>query len=824
MIPKLDTAPERQVEGGSLTEPPVLPTDEEQAHAKKLLAEVDAVLESKGWKDYVKDIDLNRLYTQGKQNEDNSGELVRANLIHPEIMSLVSTVYAKDPEISVSPTEAVTPEKYKQVKAFGKTLELVIKSQFAPAQANLKKYAKAAIRSSATAFIGWMKVVYQKDYEQDPQIANRIKDIQDNLERVEHLIKSIDKDGENGDQPIQAQKQELEQMLAALQSEPEVVRSEGLVFDKPMTEDVLFSLDVMDSTDIHQANWITQRIWMTVDKCVQRFGFCPSKGSRFAQDRSKNEHKVEKDIELVCVYEMWHQTNSRVYTLLDGWHGYMRDPFTPSKVGERFNGFFPLIYDPVDGEPFPLCLAGQLRTMQDEHIETRTNFRHHRKHSVPMWIGLEGKVTQKDARKIRDAESMEVVLIEGDEGSPIRNYLDQFQNPVIDPNVYTTEHIREDWERVTRRGDAARGSVSEAKTATEANILQQGLQVASTEMQDTTEDWLREIAQYSAELLLQEMSYQQVQKIAGQEATWPQMTKEQIFDMVSLNIRAGSSGKPDKFREQEQWIKFLPELRESLMAINDMEANGSSDRAEILRKLVEETLRRFDERIDIDEYFPKDGDDEGQQQQQQAMQQQLQQVMQELEQLKASKQSEQQANQLDAQVRVQEAERKLEESALKKESTAIKAQADITAAQSQAGQSQADSALKQVELQIKQEELLLKQSELEYKAAESDSKLAEARIKHETMMAKSESDIQLAGMKSSQESKEGEDGDVSAAIQDIASEVKEIKEIAEAANEPKRKSVTMKVNGKTYTAKIDYDGSVAMDAGGKTYSGNIEEA
>jgi len=593
---------------------------EVQALAKQLLGEISEVLDSKEWKEYVDEIAKNRLYTKGKQHEDGEGGLVRANLIHPEVMSLVSTVYAKDPDISVSPTEAVTPDRYQAYKQFGKTLELVLRNQFAPSQTNLKTKAKAAVRAAGTSFIGWTKIIYQKDYETDPLVIDRIKDIQDDIERVNHLIKSVDNEGGDA-KDLDAEKQELEEMLKALQAQAEVVRSEGLIIDRPLTEDVIWSLEVVDSSEITRSEWITQRFWMTVDQCKQRFGFCPTSSSKYDYSRSEVTDKTSKKGSLVCVYEMWNQTNSRVYTMIDGWDGFLREPFTPEKVGERFHGFFPLIFDPVDGERYPLCMVSMLRELQDEHNETRTNFRHHRKYSLPVWVGIEGKVTQRDATKIKNAESMEIVLIEGDETQPIQNYLHQFQNPTIDPNVYMTEHIREDWELITRRGDAARGSVAEAKTATEANILQQGLKVSSSELQDTTEEWMRDMAQYSAELLLQEMSFEQVQRIAGEGAVWPEMTKDIIFDMVSLEIRAGSSGKPDKMLEQEQWLKFLPELRDTLLAIDQMENDGQGDRAEILRKLVEETLQRFDERIDIDEFFPQKDEQTEQQEQMQKMMQ-----------------------------------------------------------------------------------------------------------------------------------------------------------------------------------------------------------
>jgi hypothetical protein len=602
---------------------------EEEDNAKRLLKMIHDTVESKQWKDYVKEIELNREYARGTQHGDESGEVVRANLINAEIKALVSQVYAKDPDVSVQPTEAVNPAEYKKIRTFGKTLELVISNQFSPQQANMKAKAKASVRAAATAFIGWTKIVYQKDYEADPEISHRLRDVQDNIERMKHLLSQIEEDDENSteEESLEQKIEEFRQMEQSLQSSPEIVRSEGLVIDRPLTEDVIWPSSVCDCDEIVKADWLCQRIWMTEDKHRQRYGFLPAKATKYASDRTKRlgEMSVASDDNgrakhrqhgMVCVYEMWSLVQGRVYTLVEGWSGYIRAPFTPTKVGERGHGFFPLIFDPIDGSSFPQCLVSQLREIADEHNETRTNFRHHRKHSIPHWVGIEGKVSVKDAEKIKNAESMEIVLIEGDETQPMQQYLSQFPNPGIDPSVYTTDHIREDWEKITRRGDAARGTVAKAKTATEANILQQGLAVSSSEAQDAVEEWMREQAQYSSELLLQEMSEEQVKMIAGEDAPWPQMTKDQVFSMVKLEIRAGSAGKPDKTMEQERWVKLVPELRETLLQIVQLRAEGGDDTAEILQKLVEETLVRFDEKIDVEEYFPRPDEEEQQQKQQ----------------------------------------------------------------------------------------------------------------------------------------------------------------------------------------------------------------
>ena len=183
------------------------------------------------------------------------------------------------------------------------------------------------------------------------------------------------------------------------------------------------------------------------------------------------------------------------------------------------------------------------------------------------------------------------------------------QHPPIDPNVYNTDHIRQDWEQVTRRGDASRGTIARSKTATEADILQTNLNVDTSERRDVVEDWFTQVAVYGAELILQEMTLPEVQKIAGMEAQWPELTKKEVFDMVELNVRVGSSGKPNATMEMERWLKMLPQFREALLAIVEMEEAGKHAQAEILTKLLRETIERFEERIDIDALLPKKEDE-----------------------------------------------------------------------------------------------------------------------------------------------------------------------------------------------------------------------
>ena len=96
-----------------------------------------------------------------------------------------------------------------------------------------------------------------------------------------------------------------------------------------------------------------------------------------------------------------------------------------------------------------------------------------------------------------------------------------------------------------------------------------------------------------------------MQRIAGPEAVWPELTKDEIFDLVEIEIRAGTTGKPNKVREQRQWLEFLPEMQKLVLTVSDLRDKGRDEEAEVLVKIMRETLRRFDERIDVEEFLPE---------------------------------------------------------------------------------------------------------------------------------------------------------------------------------------------------------------------------
>ena len=176
----------------------------------------------------------------------------------------------------------------------------------------------------------------------------------------------------------------------------------------------------------------------------------------------------------------------------------------------------------------------------------------------------------------------------------------------MNPIVYDTAPIRSDMEWISGLGDAQRGGIQRAKTATEANIQNEGLATRIQEKVDQVEGWLHKLARYSLEILVQEMSVEMVMELAGPRAFWPLLMdgKQNLYKNINVVIKAGSTGMPDENAERMRWVEVMPIIMQNLQMIQAMRQTGMPDQFNPYIQLLEETLKRFDERIEIGKFLP----------------------------------------------------------------------------------------------------------------------------------------------------------------------------------------------------------------------------
>ena len=549
----------------------------------------------------------------------------RANLIHSTIMGILPNIYAKNPEISVKPLHAA-----RDLKLLCKTIETVTNRYLDDAR--LKTRAKATVRAALTCSFGILKVMYQQRIETDPLIHARIADSQDNEMRARGLAMELEENGEEGN----GKKEDIEQTMAALDEKAEVGRTEGLVIDRVLTENLLVDPGIAEFWDSEQADWMIQIVPMKKAVAEGLYGYRLDKATIYRNRDNRSApvgsgrlfsggRAAGDDDSQICILEIWDKQSQRVYTMAEGCEFWLREPYSPSRVGERWYPFFLLPFQTVDGCFVGPSIVDLTERLQEEHNTARDRYNEHRDLVKPGYIAS-AELNEKTLKRFTDSELGEITLIDA-EGQPIQQAIMPKTYPPIDPAVYDTAPVRLDWEMVTGLQDASRSSVVKPKTATEANILQQSLSGRVSEFRDQVEDFLQQIAQYTAEILIQQLQPQQVEKIMGPHKTgplhdvvnpatgqpvvgvtelsydWPQLSRDDVFELVQLKIRAGTTGVPDDLDRQESWTKLLPVIQPLIAQIMQYQLQGINPAA--LISLLKETVIRFDDKLDIEAFVPQ---------------------------------------------------------------------------------------------------------------------------------------------------------------------------------------------------------------------------
>lgn len=571
---------------------------------------------------------IDRSYAAGRANPTWASD---ANLIGSFIDVLVAFLYARDPDMDCRPAKRVDAQPSAEDHALSETLELVISRLWK--EGRLKKNIKKTVRASLSVGPGWFKALMLTKTGRDPQIEKDLNDAQDNLRRLREKEREIAEG--SADDPAVAQS-EYENLIAGLEANIEVIVRAGMALDFVRSDDIQVSLDVAEVNDYLDADWIAHALY--VPKCDVRNRFeiltetdvkgatCYYQRRPFTEDKDEGDHIAPstevgghfsktapadrvggKDpVEFVKIIELWDKRDNTIKTMIDGVKRWAVPPYAPPLASSRFYPFFLLAFFEVDGERYPQSLSWRLRKLQDEYSNTRSNFRRVRERTLPGTIFNAKMLDPANARKIEASVAAEFIAVEPlDPQADFSRIFAPKPTASINHNLYDTQPILSDMERISGVQEALQSSVQTAKTATEAEIQQSGFASRTSANRDTLEDVLRDLAQYTAELALQAVPAVQAQRIAGALAFWPEgMEIEDIVTQVTVDIDAGSTGKPSNSNEKETWSIVMPMIKEMLIEIRMLQMQDPG-LAEAMLNLLKETLHRLDDRFDVEKLIPQ---------------------------------------------------------------------------------------------------------------------------------------------------------------------------------------------------------------------------
>ena len=560
---------------------------------------------------------------------------VSVNLLGTYIDILTAFLYARNPDVAAMPAASVGERRLAEAKDFADTMQVMIGHSWDAA--NLKRAAERWVRASLTVGIGWLKSGWQEVYETDPAIQQRTRDIQENLARIQKLEEEI-VGGDVAD--LEMRREELQAMMKGLGGESERLVYRGVFVDFVPSQDIQVSLDVQNVVDCEDATWmahinyvpleeakakyrhLTQQDWEPVElfyvnkqaKRTER-----AKTPAMVEDISSQEStpfgnntdlnskigRVDARNKFVQIVEMWRGDENLVYDLIRGVKKCAACA-PPNAPTTRFYPFFPLAQHEVDGERHPQSLVMRSYRLMDEYNRTRSGKAELRRRIKPKMFFDARAHTPQQITKITNGTYGELVPLKpAVDGATLQQSIWESPYPRIDPALFDLSEVRQELETMWGIQEALSGGIQVAKTATEAEIQQAGTNARTGSMRDREEDQLSKLARYHAEILLTKCSQQDATEIAGDGAVWPQIGIDDIDLLLSVEIAAGTTGKPNTTAQREAWAAELPIVQGLVEKIGMLRQSGPLEMAEAYEELLRETfIRTGDDRTDVDRFLP----------------------------------------------------------------------------------------------------------------------------------------------------------------------------------------------------------------------------
>jgi hypothetical protein len=495
------------------------------------------------------------------------------------------------------------------VKKFGKTMEILF-SQYMDTQKPLdfKMALKRTVRRTCTTGVGYCEVNFQRETGPAPVTTARLTDARGRLDHLRRLQEDTVSEDDKGD--MQAEISELELAVASLTQEPEIVLHEGLSFDFPSSTKVIPDRLCKSLVGFIGARHITLEYPYTVDEVKEEFGV--DLGSKFTPYKSDEtdgadadgdgagdlEHSDDADARkgsgMVCVWKHYDKPSGLVYYLVDGHDDFLRTPAAPDVFVSDFWPVYALTFNDVESEEhlFPPSDVTLIRDQQQELNRSRQGLRDHRYAAQPRWGVRKGALDEaNDVPRLMNAKPFDVISLNYSEGK-LADLLEAIPVPGVDPNLYETGPFFSD-AQLTVGASASRLGGTSKSTATEAAIAEGSATEDDASGIDDLDAYLSVIARAASQILVREMSAEQVAKMVGPGAVWPGLTegfdisREDLMDELWLEVAAGSTGKPNKAVETNNWKILAPIL---------MQTPGVSP-----NWLARETIRRMDDRADLNE-------------------------------------------------------------------------------------------------------------------------------------------------------------------------------------------------------------------------------
>lgn len=495
------------------------------------------------------------------------------------------------------------------------TLNLIFDQQLENQCPPFKLSMKQLVTQVNTARVGWVKLLFRR--EMDGEASGEQAPASGMEERLQ-VIRQKFQELAQPDAPVDsATAAELQLMLQSLNQGAggESVASEGVVLQFLPATSVIISRETTNLRGLVGCKRLAHETMLTVAECEREYGVnLRDSGAKLYPDPGAAQEETLRTeaggreraqggtTGKVCVWHIYDRTANLCYTVADGVRDFLKEPYTPQPEWDFFWPILPLTFRPIvvekndpdkDVTCYPRSDVRLLMPMQKEKNRSREAYREHRIFNRPRWV-LGGATTDGD-----DLEKLSLSTPAGSvlrlkslaPGEKIADKLQMVPQAEIDPKVYDTSPFDQDALQVVGTQPANLGVQAAGEKAT-GQAIAEGSRIQSSDSNvDDLETFLDLVAEGCCLLLMDNLSEAQAKRIAGAGAVWPPFSVKDMRDNIWLEIAAGSTGRPNKVLEIQNFRDLGPQLKEMLVA------EGKS-----LRPLIKEGVRRLDDALDLNEF------------------------------------------------------------------------------------------------------------------------------------------------------------------------------------------------------------------------------
>ena len=477
-------------------------------------------------------------------------------------LSEQSMMEAKNAQAIIADSRAVK-QRIDMLNKLGRTMEILFEHQLAEGNPKFKIQAKQLVRRAKTCGVGFLKVGYQRVMGRTIELDAKIKDASDRIAKIEQLSADV-ADGEVQDNS--AEMEELRLLVQALQKEADMVVREGLIFDFPRSYALIIDRDCSQLKGFVGAQHLAHELIYSPKQVQRLWGVDLGKGftGYDKEGRAPNaRQKGKAGYSYAKVYEYYDLVGQTVCVVCDGYKDFLAEPATPETIFEQGHGFFALSFNDVEDDEniYPPSDVQKIKHIQLERNRSREALRQHRIANRPATVGAKGLFTKADKDKMQNHEVGEHIELDAlsaaDAQSKIQDKMMAKPTVAIDAAIYQTDYLDDDYLRTSGQQVANVGPTSDA-TATEASIAETSRMGEVQSDADDLDEFLTDVARASGQVLLAEMTADTVKRIVGPGAVWPEMDRKAMQEEVYLEIKAGSSGRPNKALKVANMERLAP--------------------------------------------------------------------------------------------------------------------------------------------------------------------------------------------------------------------------------------------------------------------------